>query len=118
MLYNIVRLEGETFMRTSKYLNREFDKGWVCTHVGVASVCPTFYKGTKIRTKGKGHQHYYYICERRTSDGKADKLVRLSDKEILRVARGLTTVEDIAETRQKVGENEFSKKVSYHFYNN
>ena len=105
-------------MRTSKYLNREFDHGWVCTYVGVASVTPAFYKGTKTRTKGKGHQHYYYICERDTSDGKADKLVRLSDKEILNVARGKVTVEAIAEARQATGEDAFKRKVSYHFYNN
>ena len=104
-------------MRTSKYLNRTFDNGWVCTHVGIASTVPAFYRGTKKRTKSKGHQHYYYICERSTSDGKADKLVRLSDKEILRVARGLATVEGIAETRQSVGEDQFQRKVSYHFYN-
>jgi hypothetical protein len=102
-------------MRKSKYLNKEFDNGWVCTHVGVASVTPAFYKGTKKRTKGQGHQHYYYVCERTTSDGKADKLVRLSDKEILKVARGITTVEAIAEARQEVSERKFTKKVSYHF---
>lgn len=104
-------------MRKSKYLNKEFDNGWVCTHVGVASVVPAFYHGTKKRTKSKGHQHYYYVCERQTSDGKADKLVRLSDKEILSVARGQITVEQIAVARQAVSEDEFTRKVSYHFYN-
>lgn len=103
-------------MRTSKYLNREFDNGWRCTHVGVANVTPAFYRGTRKRTRGQGHQHYYYICERRTSDGKADKLVRLSANEIVAVARGYVTVESIAKTRQAVEENKFTQKVSYHFY--
>ena len=102
-------------MRKSKYLNQEFDNGWTCTHVGVASVVPAFYTGTKKRTKSKGHQHYYYVCERITSDNKCEKMVRLSDKEILRVARGLTTVEEIANARQSVSEGTFKRKVSYHF---
>lgn len=102
-------------MRKSKFLN--FKSGnWVCTHVGVASVTPTFYRGTKKRTKTAGHQNYYYIFERPTSDGKADKLIRLNATQAGKVYRGELTVEQLAEARQAKSEGKFTKKVSYHFY--
>ena len=102
-------------MRKSKYLN--FKSGnWTCTHVGVASVVPAFYKGTKKRTVGVGHKNYYYIFERPTSDGKADKLIRLNGTQAAAVYRGKITVEQIAEARQSKSEERFTKKVSYHFY--
>ena len=101
-------------MRKSKYLN--FKSGnWTCTHVGVASVVPAFYKGTKTRTKGCGHKNYYYIFERRTSDGLADKLVRLNGSEAAKVYRGEIAVEQIAEARRARKERKFTQKVSYHF---
>lgn len=101
-------------MRNSKYLN--FKSGnWTCTHVGVARTQPKFYKGTKKVSKRPGHQSYYYIFERRTSDGLADKLVRLSCTEAAAVYSGKTTVEQIAVARQSVSEGKFVKKVSYHF---
>ena len=101
-------------MKTSKYLN--FKSGnWTCTHVGVARTQPKFYKGTRKVSKRPGHQSYYYIFERRTSDGKADKLVRLSSAEAAAVYRGKVTVEQIADARQAVSEGKFVKKVSYHF---
>ena len=100
--------------RTSKYLNKEFDNGWVCTHVGISFTQP---KRKKDRTLSRqpGRQSYYYVFERRTSDGKADKLIRLSSREAARVYRGEISVETIAEARQAVSENKFTKKVSYHF---
>lgn len=101
-------------MRTSKYLN--FKSGnWTCTHVGVARTQPKFYKGTRKVSKRPGHQSYYYIFERRTSDGKCDKMVRLSNAEAVKVYRGQLTVEQIADARQAVSEGKFVKKVSYHF---
>lgn len=101
-------------MRKSKYLN--FKSGnWTCTHVGVSYVQSKNYKGTKEKTLRPGHQTYYYIFERRTSDGLADKLVRLSSKEAARVYRGEISVEQIAVARQAVSEKKFTKKVSYHF---
>lgn len=101
-------------MRKSKYEN--FKSGnWTCTHVGVATVNGAFYKGTRERTLYPGHRTYYYIFERRTSDGKADKLVRLNCKEAAAVYRGDITVEEIAKTRQIQSVNKFTKKVSYHF---
>ena len=103
-------------MRTSKYLNFKSGK-WTCTHVGVARTQPKFYRGTRKVSKRPGHQSYYYIFERQTSDAKADKLVRLSASEAAAVYRGEITVEQIAKARQAVSQSRFTSKVSYHFYN-
>lgn len=101
-------------MRKSKYLN--FKSGnWTCTHVGVARIQPKFYKGTRKVSKRPGHQSYYYVFERRTSDGKCDKMIRLSCTEAAAVYRGKITVEQISDARQSVSESKFTKKVSYHF---
>ena len=62
-------------MRKSKYLGMVSGQ-WVCTHVGVARVQPTFYKGTRTECLRPGHQSYYYIFERMTSDNKAEKMIR------------------------------------------
>ena len=102
-------------MRKSKYLNFKSGK-WTCTHVGVARTQPKFYHGTRKVSKRPGHQSYYYIFERPTSDGKADKLVRLSASQAAKVYRGEISVEEISKARQAVSEKEFTKKVSYHFY--
>lgn len=103
-------------MRKSKYEN--FKSGeWTCTHIGISYVQAKNYKGTKEKTLRPGHQTYYYIFERRTSDGKADKLIRLSSREAARVYRHEITVEQISEARQAKSENKFTKKVSYHFLN-
>jgi hypothetical protein len=99
--------------RTSKYLNKQFGN-WTCTHVGISRV------QAKKTLSGKpsnqpGRQTYYYIFERVTSDGAAEKLVRLSHVEAAKVYRGTMTVEEIADTRQAKGVSEFKSKVSYHF---
>lgn len=102
-------------MRKSKYLDKVFDNGWVCTHVGVARIQPKFYLGTKVSTKRPGHATYYYVFERRTSDGKADKMIRLNCKEAARVYRGECSIENICFWRQALKQDKFSKKVSYYF---
>lgn len=99
--------------RTSKYINKQFGN-WTCTHVGVSYVqSKKTLKGNK--SKRPGHQTYYYIFERKTSDGKAEKLVRLSAMEAAKVYRDEASVESIARSRQQSGVNEFISKVSYHF---
>jgi hypothetical protein len=50
-----------------------------------------------------------------TSDGAAEKLVRLNHVEAAKVYRGTMSVEEIADTRQAKGVSEFKSKVSYHF---
>lgn len=97
--------------RTSKYLNKQFGN-WTCTHVGISRVQPKrTLSGRKSRQPG--HQTYYYIFERLTSDGAAEKLVRLNAFEAARVYRGQASVEDIARSRE--GATEFKTKISYHF---
>lgn len=102
-------------MRKSKYLNKTFGN-WTCTHVGVARKQPVFLVGTKKLSKRPHHQTYYYIFERETSDGLAEKLVRLNSKQAARVYRGELSVEEVADTRQEKGVGTFKDKVSYHFY--
>lgn len=99
--------------RTSKYLNKRFGN-WTCTHVGISRVQPKkTMKGTA--SKQPGRQTYYYIFERLTSDGAAEKLVRLNHVEAAKVYQGLTSVEAIAKERQARKASEFTTKVSYHF---
>ena len=100
--------------RTSKYLNKEFDNGWVCTHVGISFTQP---KRKKDRTLSRqpGRQSYYYVFERITSDNKAEKLIRLDKSLAAKVYRGEVKVEDISEARQTTGRTRFTNKVSYHF---
>jgi hypothetical protein len=99
--------------RTSKYLNKQFGN-WTCTHVGISRVQPKKTLKGKV-SKQPGRQTYYYIFERMTSDGAAQKLVRLNHFEAAKVYQGLASVEEIADYRQKKGVNEFKSKVSYHF---
>ena len=99
--------------RTSKYLNKQFGN-WTCTHVGISRVQPKRTMKGKI-SKQPGRQTYYYIFERITSDGAAEKLVRLSAMEAAKVYRDEASVESIARSRQQSGVNEFISKVSYHF---
>ena len=99
--------------RTSKYLNKTFGN-WTCTHVGIARVQPKKTKRGKVSNQ-PGRQTYYYIFERPTSDGKAEKLVRLSAGQAAKVYRGLLSVEEVADTRQEKGTGTLKEKVSYHF---
>lgn len=101
--------------RTSKYLNKTFDNNWTCTHIGVARVQGKIKMHHKGKSKRPGHQTYYYVFERPTSDNKAEKLVRLSAAEAAKVYRGELAVEAVVETRQQRGAHEFTEKVSYHF---
>jgi hypothetical protein len=66
-------------------------------------------------SKQPGRQTYYYIFERLTSDGAAEKLVRLNHFEAAKVYQGLASVEAIADSRQERKVREFKTKVSYHF---
>ena len=104
-------------MRTSKYLNKKFDNNWVCTHVGVARTQPKFYKGTRKTSRRPGHQSYYYIFERVTSDHKAEKLIRLNAGQAAKVFRNEIQVESLAKKRASRHEKKFISKISYHFYN-
>lgn len=95
--------------RTSKYVGKQFGS-WTCTHIGIASM-----QGK--RAKWAGHQSYYYIFERITSDKKAEKMLRLNCNEAARVYRGDISVEEILDKREAQKIDGFARKVSYHFIN-
>lgn len=99
--------------RTSKYLNKTFGN-WTCTHIGIARVQGKKTMKGKV-SKQPGRQSYYYIFERKTSDGLAEKLVRLNCNQAAKVYRGELSVEEVADTRQAKGIGTFKDKVSYHF---
>lgn len=101
-------------MRKSKYLGMVSGK-WVCTHVGVARVQPTFYKGTRTECLRPGHQSYYYIFERMTFDNKAEKMIRLNSAEAAAVWNKIVTVEEISDSREGKQARGFTRKISYHF---
>ena len=106
-------------MKKSKYLGMT-NGDWTCTHVGVERVQPAFTKrrgedGKKIRSKSAGHQSYYYIFERLTSDKKAMKMIRLGYWQAKEVFRGDRTVEDFSKKKERKRSQAFTKKVSYSF---
>jgi hypothetical protein len=68
-----------------------------------------------VRSKYPGHQTYYYIFERLTSDGKAMKMIRLSAAQANLVLKGKKTVEDYALKKEVLRSQEFINKVSYSF---
>ena len=102
--------------RTSKYLGKTFDNGWICTHIGIATMVGKKYKYKSGNTKRPGHQNYYYIFERVTSDGKAEKMIRLTSYQAAQVYKGLLKVEDIANQKAEKASKNFVSKVSYSFY--
>jgi hypothetical protein len=106
-------------MRKSKYLGMQ-SGDWSCTHVGVERVQPAFkekrdFFGRRVRNKYPGHQTYYYIFERLTSDAKAMKMIRLSARQAQQVLTGKYTVEDFAQKKEVERSQVFKNKVSYCF---
>lgn len=106
-------------MRKSKYLGLKSGT-WQCTYVGVASVQPAYKLkknnyGQRVRNKYPGHQTYYYIFERPTSDGKAMKMIRLNARQANQVLKGWFTVEEFAKKKELERSQVFTHKVSYSF---
>ena len=106
-------------MKKTKYLGMKSGE-CECTYVGVDRVQPAFTQkrdeeGRKIRSKRAGHQSYYYIFERLTSDAKAMKMIRLGYWQAKEVFRGARTVEDFAVKKERKRSQLFKKKVSYCF---
>lgn len=92
----------------SKYLGKTFDFGWQCISVGLANV-----QGK--RSKAPGKRNYFYIFERETRDNKCKKILILNSSEAAAVWKGTTTVEYIAEARQRKKEARIKKRINYHF---
>ena len=106
-------------MKKSKYLGMK-SGNWECTHVGVARVQPAYKlkrnnSGRRVRTKYPGHQSYYYIFERLTSDQKAMKMIRLNASQASLVLQGKRTVEEFAMKKERKRSQLFKDKVSYSF---
>jgi hypothetical protein len=106
-------------MKKSKYLGM-VNGDWKCTHVGVARVQPAYThfrndEGKKIRSKNSGHQTYYYIFERLTSDKKAMKMIQLNAAQANLVLKGQRTVEDFAIKKERKRSQDYKEKVSYSF---
>ena len=95
-------------MTRSKYLGKTFGN-WVCVHVGVNSV-------QGARAKWSGHRSYYYVFARITSDGKAEKMIRLNSNEAAKVYQHKVLVEDILNKREATKQYSFTRKVSYSFF--
>lgn len=106
-------------MRKSKYLGMK-SGDWECTYTGVARVQPAYKEkrdasGKRIRNKYPGHQTYYYIFERLTSDHKAMKMIRLNARQVRQVLDQKYTVEDFAQKKELERSQAFTQKVSYSF---
>jgi hypothetical protein len=106
-------------MKKSKYLGMQSGE-WECTHVGVERVQPAFKEkrdanGHRVRNKFPGHQSYYYIFERLTSDNKAMKMIRLNARQANLVLKGKYTVEHYSEQKEAERSQAFKNKVSYAF---
>lgn len=105
-------------MRKSKYVGFVCGE-WICTHMGIASVQPAYrlrkVGGKRIRSKSPGSRQYYYIFERRTHDGKAMKMVRLSAAQAKLVLDRKKTVEEYALKKEEERSQVFTQKVSYSF---
>lgn len=105
-------------MRKSKYLGTT-SGDWVCTNVGVAYVQPAFKQkkvdGKRVRSKSPGHQQYEYTYERKTSDLKAMKIVKLNASQANKVLRGLMTVEDYAKKKAEKRSQKTKERICYSF---
>ena len=106
-------------MRNSKYIGLK-SGDWTCTYIGVARVQPTYLKGTKKLSKRPHHQNYYYIFERPTHDHKAEKMIRVSEYQVRRIADPFDwyNAEYVADQKKKKAvqvKPSFEQKVSYSF---
>lgn len=90
--------------RTSKFVGKEFDNGWVCTGINVAH-CTLAHKN--------GGPTYWYAFERKTSDGKFDKWIRVEASEATKIYKSELTVEAVCEQHEKLQEG--IHKVNYNF---
>lgn len=100
-------------VRTSKYLGKVYE-GWTVTHIGVASVVAKRHKGKGANSR-PGHQSYYYLLERPTSDGACVKQVRLNSTQMCNVARGTFSVEAYSDKLNEKKTKHATSKTNYSF---
>lgn len=87
--------------KKSKFVGKEFAGGWKCTGINVARA------SLSHKTGGPA---YWYAFERKTSDGKFFKWVRVDADSATKIYRGEMTVDDF-EAKKKAG----VYKVNYQF---
>lgn len=77
--------------KTSKFVGKEFAGGWVCTGINVAKASLSHKNGGPT---------YWYAFERKTSDGKFVKWVRVDADHATKVYRGEITVDELEEKKK------------------
>lgn len=82
--------------RRSKFVGKTFDNGWTCTAINVAS-CTLKHKN--------GGPNYWYAMEKRTTDGKFDKWIRVEAREATKIYKGELTVEEVCDKLEKEGQH-------------
>lgn len=92
--------------KQSKFVGKEFDNGWVCTGINVAH-CTLKHKN--------GGPTYWYAFERKTSDGKCDKWIRVEAYEATKIYKGLITVESVCVDRETKKDTKPKHNVNYQF---
>lgn len=93
-------------MRKSKFVGKEFDNGWVCTGCNLAA---NYSHGTR-------HNRYWYAFERRTSDGKFDKWIRIEANNATKIYKGDITVEEICDFRETANaDRDYMHDINYVF---
>jgi hypothetical protein len=93
---------------------------WTCVHCGIDYLQPAYRKkrdenGKRVRSISAGHQQYYYIFERLTSDGVALKQIRASAYEALKIKRGQMTAEALADKKRSLGFERYVDRTNYCF---
>lgn len=93
---------------------------WTCVYYGIAYLQPAYRKkrdvsGKRVRSISAGHQQYYYIFERPTSDGVALKQIRATAYEALQIKRGRMTAEALADKKKNLGFERYVDRTNYCF---
>lgn len=81
-------------MRKSKYLGMAFGN-WTCTAVYLAA---NYCGGTK-------HNAYRYQLSRMTSDKKCNKIITVSSPTLLKIVRGISTADEVAQNKFNMSGN-------------
>lgn len=90
--------------RTSKFVGKTFDNGWTCTGINIAHA---------TLTHKNGGPTYWYAFERKTSDGKCDKWIRVEASVATKIYKGEVLVEDVSAKCEAVKNG--VHKVNYNF---
>jgi len=95
-------------MIRSKYLGKTYDEGWTVTAVELAG-------RYGARKKAKGNSYRFFLT-RMTSDGKFVKSLCIGHNTMVRIERGITTVETVeANKKAKEEVNVFRNATYYRF---